>query len=839
MRNTSRKKIALLIVLILSLVVPPIIFPKRYQLPTVTAAEVVTEGFEDWNTNSWLNETGNGGSVSISTDEPYTGVYSLKGMSDGSDWNAYGRIWKDFTAMQTMYLSEYINASTLPENWETLTFVSCSHDDPYTTLAALRWKTNTTDTYWGLLTKTLAGSSVTYNATPNIVVNTDYKITMGFYGSNAGNGWVSLKVDDVLVLNVTSLYNNATASGDYIVRIQVGMVNYETKSTQTVFIDNLMVDDATEPTYSPAPTYSYVWYNTSRAGDGVAVASFWTGTLDTIGYGWIQHNSTGLNQNTTAVAIGGFSGNATSSFTLNSTVGNVVRITSYANATTGGEETASGTFDITTTSSVTESRLLVTYPNSIIRSNATDATVILRGTNIKDWAGNAPNSTFGIIGTGSNGLNVWNVTNMRSHLDAMRIWNLTTVRVHICAEYFLDDPWSDYYIDHLQTLATEMDSRGMYLILDLYSINHTSDQVSLPYYPHNYEKDRPILNTSQDFTNFWVDVAKNFTTYPNVMFDLYNEPQTAWVGSSASDVGVPETTAFEIRKYCDNPIVIQQGMATIPDVGFRFSDWDKSVLFNCSYNTILSTHLYRDGDDERFIPDPISALEDNYTTCGLDNYATYFPVIIGEIGCNMDAANVTREHVWITNTVILFEEDNKSWLFWHWATYGSYWVFNETQASTEWGWIPETSTGGIYWMANARDRPGVWTVGNGTLNGYNYLYNNNSIWSESWNGTHLNITISSGSGDFSSRVFWNESNSYPINSSLSITLSNGSSYDALDYYDADKCLIIFNYTTASDVWMLYGYGADVGWTGIIMGVTNPNKIMGISVTSISKVNEIS
>jgi len=38
---------------------------------------------------------------------------------------------------------------------------------------------------------------------------------------------------------------------------------------------------------------------------------------------------------------------------------------------------------------------------------------------------------------------------------------------------------------------------------------------------------------------------------------------------------------------------------------------------------------------------------------------------------------------------------------------------------------------------------------------------------------------------------------------------------------------------------LYGTGVEPGWTGKIMGVTNPAKIMGIDVANIAKVNGVS
>lgn len=268
----------------------------------------------------------------------------------------------------------------------------------------------------------------------------------------------------------------------------------------------------------------------------------------------------------------------------------------------------------------------------------------------------------------------WNEhkTGVEAELDMMKSWGINVVRFPQAI-----DLWKYDIEDHRQIikeLLTEMAERDMYMIYCPFLIasRGTGDfRGSLPYPP--YAQVSSIMESESDFVDYWTSVASELKDYPNVIFELWNEPSFGSVDESQRMVAFnswSDTTQQcidAVRATGARQLILVQWMAGChinldnpppedptpnpdllvpPPLGQQTVDWAWNISANDPLgNIVYSTHMYRRwGAFYRQVGGKENRIQlwehDDVVTClelmKLKKLAQIHPVIIGEIGCDID-----------------------------------------------------------------------------------------------------------------------------------------------------------------------------------------------------------
>ncbi len=208
----------------------------------------------------------------------------------------------------------------------------------------------------------------------------------------------------------------------------------------------------------------------------------------------------------------------------------------------------------------------------------------------------------------------------------------------------------------------------------------------MPYPPYDTSG---VINSVGDFVNLWISVANSLKTYPNVFFELYNEPN----GDAASWFGATQQCITAIRATgATNLVVVQFNYCVGIDFVYYNSgskwgmDWvNQYPLTDPLNNIVYSTHIYRTS----FYSDSNSNDGYAYSTSDMTWALTQLSVIgfnkplwIGEIGCNLWASNMNNEYAWFANTLAILNQNGIGYCAWAWAP----WV-----TGTEWALVDGNS----------------------------------------------------------------------------------------------------------------------------------------------------
>ncbi|MEM2144293.1 MAG: cellulase family glycosylhydrolase [Candidatus Jordarchaeaceae archaeon] len=250
----------------------------------------------------------------------------------------------------------------------------------------------------------------------------------------------------------------------------------------------------------------------------------------------------------------------------------------------------------------------------------------------------------------------WNPNNCAMELDAMKSWGVNVIRTHIAVNL-----WK-FNIGNMRELYKQMlliaANKGIYVIFDGYSVMDYfsgNDQDPLPFPPYQTSPGaESIIANQQQFVDWWVSVATELKNYPNVLFELWNEPHPPqgydWNLTFQTWVSVAQACINAIRAVGANQLIIFQ--------------WDYACWVNLDYPPpnnpastmqwiwqagltdplgyiVYSTHLYPCyGTIHHSIPYYWNAW--NYSEIkSAFNYFLFpqvvenYPLLIGEIGPNM------------------------------------------------------------------------------------------------------------------------------------------------------------------------------------------------------------
>lgn len=331
--------------------------------------------------------------------------------------------------------------------------------------------------------------------------------------------------------------------------------------------------------------------------------------------------------------------------------------------------------------------------------------VVLRGVNKEGFEDDPTGWWNPEGGSRSSGLGVWNASAVAANLDRMKSWGINVIRSHHAINSWLTNR-DNYkgtptrpYKDNVKDVIRMAGERGIYYIFDAMSVvengepGHQADP--LPFPPYIIRDD--IITSKQDFVDYWASVAAELKQFPNVIFELWNEPHatpdmnktqvmTDWFDAAQQAINAIRATG------ADQLIIVQWDYGAgvnldYPNGAHSFMDWITQYpltdpMFptqnNRSGNIVYSTHQYR-GNIHRTIPSFTAAwtydeLKLGYETCLIDWVGDTLnkPLIIGEIGGNMwkvigDPVDGPNELAYFYNSLTIFNEWELGYLAYVWT----------------------------------------------------------------------------------------------------------------------------------------------------------------------------
>jgi aryl-phospho-beta-D-glucosidase BglC (GH1 family) len=327
------------------------------------------------------------------------------------------------------------------------------------------------------------------------------------------------------------------------------------------------------------------------------------------------------------------------------------------------------TFGTITYSTATSALVLHVDGKNI--KDSSGAVLYLRGANQPDFANDADGAWYGST--------LWTDSNAKAQLDVMKSWGVNTVRC-----MFAVNQWKDNTIDTrsaihdrdaIKRLISFAGDRGMYVILTGYTLKSTitvgqdAYQDPLPYPPYQTTPGgSSVISSQQDFVNFWASVANELKGYPNVIFELWNEPQ----GTSAvlnTWLSVSQQCITAIRNTGSQNLIIASGN----NWGSAWVNLDSSSREDLSWvfnypltggNIIYGVHLY--SQHLQKAGSVATAYSDVNSGLSLMRYydvANSYPLIVSEICPNMDS-NTVNELTFFQNALSLFNSHGISYTAW-------------------------------------------------------------------------------------------------------------------------------------------------------------------------------
>lgn len=315
--------------------------------------------------------------------------------------------------------------------------------------------------------------------------------------------------------------------------------------------------------------------------------------------------------------------------------------------------------------------------------DAFNNTIVLRGVNQAGMLDH-PNGVWNPEGGGVySGYGVWNPEAVKYNLDKMKEWGFNVVRLHTRIVYWINSE-SDYR-QHIKDIITWAGERGIYVIFEPYSIS-TAESYRLPWAPYATDpEDQAIMPDRQAFINYWVSVANELKGYPNVIFEIYNEPgqppeltydEAATLWFETVQLWIDAVRATE----ADQLLIVQWWPSSWINLdytpGGRKLDWVEAYpLDDPLSNIVYSTHQYR-GTVHKTTPTRVDSWQYDDLKLGFQYILLEYvvrnlskPLIIGEIGANMwwTDEELERELAYFNNSLTIYNEWGLNYVAWVWT----------------------------------------------------------------------------------------------------------------------------------------------------------------------------
>ena len=290
----------------------------------------------------------------------------------------------------------------------------------------------------------------------------------------------------------------------------------------------------------------------------------------------------------------------------------------------------------------------------------------------------------------------WNTSEGRAAvtqvLDAMKTWGINVVRLPQAIDHWKFN--LDNHRQIIKELLQMMNDRGMYMIYAAFRVTGSdagSIGSNLPYPPYETEGTSVIAN-EQDFVDYWVSIASELKDYPNVMFELWNEPSSGvWdeflTGSAfTSWKAVTQMCITAMRNVGAEQLIISQwwpgvctNLSIDPNISHtRGLEWVPLMNLDDPLNNLVySTHMYRywgaffhqpGGIETKTLAWTRIDILEAFDRFGLEDVATAYPLLIGEIGCNQEAEDLEHELIAFETCLSIFNENGYHYCTWWWMS---------------------------------------------------------------------------------------------------------------------------------------------------------------------------
>jgi len=430
-------------------------------------------------------------------------------------------------------------------------------------------------------------------------------------------------------------------------------------------------------------------------------------------------------------------------------------------------------------------------------------TVILKGVNMPGFTDH-PNGWWNSEGSGIwSGIGIWNPNLVKHYLDAAKMWGFNTIRLHTTVELWKNNPSSgDFqgkplqrpYRDNIKDFMRWAGERNLYVIFDFYNIKYYTAQEHFPIPPYNNYPE--IIGSQQEFVDIWVSVAEELRGYPNVLFQLWNEPVNPSGTNRAVVAGLwfdtVQKTINAIRSVTDHIIIVHWLYGVWvnlnfppPPLGTNLGGgdtlkWVEDYPLN-GVNIMYSTHIYDDSRGFFSVPQYQEAYEyedvkmaHRYELLDYVVFNLSKPLIITETGTNMWRTGIDLEQhlTSFQNSLRILNEWGISWVVWVWTSpaHMQHGILQNTN------WIPPPNQAGVVAINQTNPYPFVFSSADGT-----YLYRNNIPYTEIWFPANETLHVAmTGTGAGYLRVFWKS----PMTPSIKAKFSNGTIVGAKDYFNS-------------------------------------------------------
>jgi hypothetical protein len=294
-------------------------------------------------------------------------------------------------------------------------------------------------------------------------------------------------------------------------------------------------------------------------------------------------------------------------------------------------------------------------------------------------------------------------------LDLMQNWGFNSMRITMAVEPWLRN--TDNNRANLRSVIAQAQQRGMYVTVAPYSVLYSGDASgewefnALPYPPYQGDQsyrtlpaNQAVIPNKQSFIDFYGQLVNDLKGYPNVLFEVWNEPH--------ADIYGGEAARSDFFANVVNPIIANARSSGARQPFVLDGNWggiDANSYLQYAQkipdsNLVLSFHLYTHFGhlDTWGNPTDYNGLLNAFNASGVLGASETYPIYFAEMGITVGSAS---ERVQYDNILHIFHDLGWSWSAW-WFQDGDIYAFVDSGANP-------TAEGLIYqkWLDVAASEP--------------------------------------------------------------------------------------------------------------------------------------
>ncbi|AWN74939.1 TPA: glycoside hydrolase family 5 protein [Legionella anisa] len=299
------------------------------------------------------------------------------------------------------------------------------------------------------------------------------------------------------------------------------------------------------------------------------------------------------------------------------------------------------------------------------------------------------------------GMGHWNPEVVKEILDSYQKLGFNVVRLHTVVDWWKNNPvtykdpyrevtYQESYRQMIQDTVKWARDRDLYVIFDFFALKNVqgrqSGQESLPWAP--WGRFPEVVRDRSEFISLWDSVAEQLGGYPNVLFELYNEPH----GDSQAEeewFKFVEEVLPVLRHRTSNPVIVQWNYDCWVNLDYPPPSHPASTLEWIEKhplkdnNLIYGAHLYRNsggglsGLAHRGVSSIVNLWEREDILQALQ-WALFpkvlktdrKPILVTEIGAYLSNGEEDQEHEleWFKNTLSILNEWGIGYVAWAWRS---------------------------------------------------------------------------------------------------------------------------------------------------------------------------